>query len=126
MKRSGVLRRTQMQRGRARLRTKPRPGWATVKAMVLVRDKWRCRVCHDWAADVHHVQKRSTGGKARRPYLDSPENLISLCRSCHTRTDAPYALGRLVIQPLGLGKFQSEIVYASDKFAAREMNGDVR
>jgi hypothetical protein len=55
--------------------------------------------------DVHHVIKRSRGGS------DFDLNaLVALCRSCHEQTDAPYARGKLVVTPVGLGQFTFEVV----------------
>ncbi len=33
------------------------------------------------------------------------DQLVALCHACHEQTDAPYAQGRLVITPLGAGRF---------------------
>jgi hypothetical protein len=30
---------------------------------------------------------------------------VALCPPCHAQTDAPYARGRLVVIPLGAGRF---------------------
>ena len=38
------------------------------------------------------------------------DRLVALCRPCHEETDAPYAKGRLVITPLGAGRFSFEVV----------------
>jgi len=37
-----------------------------------------CEMCGQVAVDVHHITYRSSGGK------DEIENLIALCRSCHS------------------------------------------
>jgi hypothetical protein len=34
---------------------------------------------------------------------------VALCPPCHAQTDAPYARGRLVITPLGEGRFTVEV-----------------
>jgi hypothetical protein len=55
--------------------------------------------------EVHHVIKRSQGGS------DFDLNaLVALCRRCHEQTDAPYARGKLVVTPVGLGQFTFEMV----------------
>ena len=38
-----------------------------------------CEVCGCPAVDVHHIKSRGRGGD------DIPDNLISLCRDCHTK-----------------------------------------
>jgi hypothetical protein len=44
---------------------------------------------------------------------------VALCPSCHAQTDAPYARGRLVITPLGSGRFICEVIRGVDKWAIR-------
>lgn len=52
--------------------------YARIRAVVLVRDKGRCRLlCGRAATDTHHILYRSQGGP------DETWNLISLCRWCH-------------------------------------------
>ena len=55
-------------------------GFWNVREYVLFRDGHRCRHCHGKSGDdvlnVHHLESRKTGG-------DSPDNLITLCRTCH-------------------------------------------
>src|SRR5215468_5853409 len=58
--------------------------------------------------EVHHVLKRAQGGSD----FDF-DRLIALCRDCHDRTDAPHCQGRLVITPLGAGKFYCRVVWGS-------------
>jgi len=38
---------------------------------------------------------------------------------CHAQTDAPYVRGRLVINPLGGGRFTFEVIRGIDKWATR-------
>lgn len=38
-----------------------------------------CEVCHKQAKDIHHIIFKSQGGK------DEINNLIALCRDCHTK-----------------------------------------
>lgn len=46
---------------------------------VLRRDGWRCQSCGSMKnLEVHHQQYRSHSGE------DIEENLITLCRECHT------------------------------------------
>lgn len=56
-------------------------GFWNVREYVLFRDKHTCQRCKgkkkDKILNVHHIESRQTGG-------DSPSNLITLCKSCHT------------------------------------------
>ena len=38
-----------------------------------------CEVCKSQAVEIHHIIKKSQGGK------DNVENLIAVCRSCHNK-----------------------------------------
>jgi len=105
----------------APLRAKSKPSVdAEVRQQVMERASERCEVvfplsrCPRRAIEIHHVAKRSRGGKGE------PDNLIAVCRSCHDRTDFPYKRGRLVIRPLGQGRFECALVTAPDKFAVRD------
>lgn len=52
-----------------------------VREYVLCRDNHVCQCCKGKSKDkilnVHHIESRKTGG-------DSPDNLITLCKTCHT------------------------------------------
>ena len=56
------------------------------KQFVLSRDKYICQKCSSKTKDeklhVHHIRFRSSGGS------DSPDNLITLCRTCHNNLHA--------------------------------------
>ena len=41
-----------------------------------------CEVCTKQAVDIHHIEPRGMGGSNDR---DTIENLMALCRDCHTR-----------------------------------------
>ena len=60
----------------------PNYGFSNTKAMVLNRDNYTCQHCKgkhkDSHLEVHHIVYRSQGGG------DDPENLITLCHTCHT------------------------------------------
>jgi hypothetical protein len=43
----------------------------------------------------------------------------ALCPPCHTQTDAPYVSGRLMVTPLGWGRFTFAITRGPDKWAPR-------
>ena len=42
------------------------------------------------------------------------DRLVALCPRCHARIDAPYVRGRLVITPLGAGRFTVEVTRGAD------------
>jgi len=56
-------------------------GFWNVREYVLFRDNHECQCCHGKSKDkilnVHHIESRKTGGNA-------PNNLITLCETCHT------------------------------------------
>ena len=58
----------------------PQLGFWNVREYVLFRDNHECQHCHgkskDHVLNVHHLESRKTGG-------DSPDNLITLCETCH-------------------------------------------
>jgi 5-methylcytosine-specific restriction endonuclease McrA len=52
--------------------------YENLRQRVLRRDGWRCQSCGTMAnLEVHHKQFRSQSG------VDSEENLITLCATCH-------------------------------------------
>jgi hypothetical protein len=55
-------------------------GFWNVREYVLFRDAHQCQWCRGKSKDpilnVHHIESRKTGG-------DSPDNLITLCETCH-------------------------------------------
>ena len=57
-------------------------GFGNVREYVLFRDNHICQCCYGKSKDkilhVHHIESRKTGG-------NSPNNLITLCKSCHSR-----------------------------------------
>lgn len=40
-----------------------------------------CEVCGSKAVDIHHIECRGMGGSKNKDII---ENLMALCRSCHT------------------------------------------
>jgi hypothetical protein len=58
----------------------PQVGFWNVREYVLARDGHLCQFClgksKDRILNVHHIESRKTGG-------DSPDNLITLCETCH-------------------------------------------
>ena len=57
-------------------------GFYNVREYILFRDNHVCRLCNgkmkDPILNVHHIESRKTGG-------NSPNNLITLCKTCHDR-----------------------------------------
>src|SRR4029077_2577867 len=116
--RVGAAARRRIQRGGPRATGRPaatREEWATIRRMVFRRARWRCQACgRGGALEVHHVVKRAQGGSD----FDL-DRLVALCPPCHAQTDAPYLRGRLVITPLGAGRFPTEVTRATNKWAIR-------
>ena len=58
----------------------PQLGFWNTREYVLARDNHQCQHCHgksnDPVLNVHHLESRKTGG-------DSPDNLVTLCETCH-------------------------------------------
>lgn len=56
-------------------------GFWNIREYVLFRDGHKCQCCKGKSKDkilnVHHIESRKTGG-------DAPNNLITLCETCHT------------------------------------------
>lgn len=54
--------------------------YESLRQEILRRDAWRCQSCGTMTnLEVHHREFRSHSG------VDSEENLITLCTSCHAR-----------------------------------------
>ena len=109
-RRIGTAARARMRRGGPRATGRPAADtrqWAEIKQEVLSRARKRCEACGERTRlDVHHVVKRAQGGSDFNLDL-----LVALCRPCHDRTDAPAARGRLVVIPLGSGRFRFELAW---------------
>ncbi len=58
----------------------PQLDFLNVRKYVLWRDGHECQCCHGKSKDrvlsIHHVESRKTGG-------NSPDNLVTLCETCH-------------------------------------------
>jgi len=53
--------------------------WSDIRQLVLKRDGFKCVVCGETGKlDIHHIHPKFFGG------THEPQNLISLCRKCHT------------------------------------------
>lgn len=71
---------------------------------LLERAGYRCECClrDDQGLEREHALPAGRGG------ADSVENVWLTCRVCHAWKVAPYARGRLVVVPLGGGRFRWE------------------
>jgi hypothetical protein len=61
-----------------------------VRALILDRDDHRCRRCGTYVwqdAEIHHRRPRKRGGTSR-PEINSPENLVTLCKPCHRTVES--------------------------------------
>ena len=76
-------------------------GFWNVREYVLYRDGHTCQHCKgkskDPVLEVHHIESRQTGG-------DRPDNLITLCRTCHDQV----SLGKLVLKARPSKGFKAE------------------
>jgi 5-methylcytosine-specific restriction endonuclease McrA len=90
--------------------------WREIRTQILARARWRCQACGlpTSRLEVHHVIKRTQGGSD----FDR-DRLIALCRDCHARTDAPFREGRLVVTPLGDGRFWCEVRRGDNKWSVQ-------
>jgi 5-methylcytosine-specific restriction endonuclease McrA len=53
-----------------------------LKAFGYDTNSWiACEVCGGTAVDIHHIESRGMGGSK---IADTIENLMALCRNCHT------------------------------------------
>ena len=59
-----------------------------------------CAVCGSAAVDLHHIQPKGMGGRAN---ADCHDNIVPLCRDCHTKAHA----GRISKAQLRLAKDQT-------------------
>lgn len=61
-------------------------GYYNTKSYILNRDKYTCQYCKGKSKDsrlqIHHILERSKGGS------NLPNNLITLCKSCHSQLHA--------------------------------------
>ena len=62
-----------------------------------IAQTWQCFECNSWeGTDIHHLSAKQSGGSKCKDYI---ENLICLCRSCHTKchSDKNYNLKARII-----------------------------
>ena len=60
-----------------------------------------CEVCNRRAVDIHHIEPRGMGGSK---LLDTPENLMALCRECHHEADFGVELSKDFLKAVHLKK----------------------
>jgi len=76
-------------------------GFWNVREYVLYRDNHTCQNCKgkskDPVLEVHHIISRQTGG-------DSPDNLITLCKTCHDKV----SLGKIKLKVKPSKQFKAE------------------
>ena len=61
--------------------------WSVIRQRVLERDGHTCQMCGLVASSnlhIHHIMKRSKGG------TDHPDNLLTLCPSCHRKAERKF------------------------------------
>ena len=132
MKRSPLARRTPLRRGSRRVGqaarervqaggklalgrdSETRDGYRALVSRLLERARRRC----EWSGvrgllDPAHIRARSAGG------ADEEDNLVMLARAAHDLMSAPYARGRLLVAPLGQGRFCFRLVRGAHKWAPK-------
>ena len=86
-----------------------------LRATVYQRADYRCECCRKFVSlELEHAVPRSRGG------ADTPDNCwaVGAFCGCHRWKDMPFANGRLVVVPLGHGKFRWEEWKGPDKWTA--------
>ncbi len=111
------------------------PNWATQRVVALERDGYRCRTCgargDETLLHVHHIRPFReygyvAGENENYRQANQPDNLITLCASCHRRAEAGqqtrsalaglgYALGNLA--PLFLMCDPSDISVSAESLS---------
>jgi hypothetical protein len=106
------------------LRAHPTP---KLRMEILKRDHHRCRICGRSADDaldlrlhVHHVRPRALGG------LTEPQNLITLCQTCHEGLDPHYEFSLILkAAPLRMPDRADEVAsFKRYREAIRQMMDD--
>ena len=60
-----------------------------------------CEICGARAVDIHHIEPRGMGGSK---LMDTPENLMALCRECHHEADFGVELSKDFLKAVHLKK----------------------
>lgn len=66
------------------------PNWQNIRKEIYKRDKFICQECHIRCEDKNHKDKKRQIQCHHIDYNtlnDDPENLITLCKSCHMKTN---------------------------------------
>lgn len=80
-------------------------GLAVLRELVFARENWRCGWCCSFAPlQLEHAVERSAGG------ADTWSNTWGVCPNGHLLKTASYTTGRLLVEPLGDGRFHIEFV----------------
>lgn len=58
--------------------------WHIARQAIQERDKGICRRCDGVGTDIHHMLPRKAGGTSDAAIAYGPDNLVTLCRPCHT------------------------------------------
>lgn len=64
--------------------------WKAVRREVLRRDHYTCHDCYARASEVHHVIELDTENINDPKIALNPDNLMSLCWSCHQKITKGY------------------------------------
>ncbi len=74
--------------------------WERARAYVLMRDKYRCRMCGSASdLEVHHIVPLSPDTISQPFYATNEGNLMTLCTSCHMALHAAERSGASEILP---------------------------
>lgn len=100
------------------------------REVVINRALMTCEKCSaavsQWSSQLHHRQPRGAGG-CRDPEVNSPANLLLLCRSCHAWIESnrttSYEQGWLVRR--GHDPAKSPVWLAGRGFVFLDQHGDV-
>lgn len=73
------------------------PGWTgELKEGIRERDNHICIICREWGNHVHHINYDKADHR--------PKNLITLCCSCHIKTNANREYWESVLFPIAIGR----------------------
>jgi hypothetical protein len=88
--------------------------WRSLRAIVLHRDCYVCRVCGDRATEVDHVWPKSEGGS------DALSNLQAICRTCNATKGDGILVQHITVPRLAdAGRFQMKQAMRAVRWYAR-------